>query len=134
MKNHVKTLGGLYLLFGLFGLVVAWIKWQALAGQVPMVGKISILSTSSGFTGVVSFMFVIIALPALLAGFALLKPRAWSRTLALVTGFLSLVIIPLGTALGIYAIWVLTNEEAKQVLDSDYVKEAELPRVFPPYH
>ncbi|MDZ7269536.1 MAG: hypothetical protein ONB48_19140 [candidate division KSB1 bacterium] len=134
MKNHVRTLGGLYLLFGLFGLVVAWIKWQALAGHMPVVGKISILSSTSGFTGVISFMFVIIALPALVAGFALLKPRAWARILALVTGFLCLVIIPLGTALGIYAIWVLTNEEARRVLDSDSVKEAELPRVFPPYH
>jgi hypothetical protein len=40
-------------------------------------------------------------------GWGLLQREAWARTRALVVGFVALLNIPLGTALGIYTLWVL---------------------------
>ena len=50
-----------------------------------------------------------------LAGWGLMKRESWGRVLALVLGFLALLHIPFGTALGIYTLWVLlpANSEAE---------------------
>ena len=41
------------------------------------------------------------------AGWGLLQRRPWARMLAIVLGCISLIDMPLGTALGIYTLWVL---------------------------
>jgi len=43
----------------------------------------------------------------LLTGYALLTRQPWGRVLAIVFGILALIHLPLGTALGIYTLWVL---------------------------
>ena len=42
-----------------------------------------------------------------LVGFAMMQRRPWGRTYAIVLSILSLLKFPLGTALGIYTLWVL---------------------------
>lgn len=41
------------------------------------------------------------------AGWGLLQREDWARTVALVVGFVALLNVPIGTALGIYTLWVL---------------------------
>jgi hypothetical protein len=43
----------------------------------------------------------------IIAGWGLLDRQSWARILAIILGFLSLLHFPLGTALGIYTLWVL---------------------------
>ncbi len=42
-----------------------------------------------------------------IAGWGLLQREPWARVVTLVVGFISLFNVPLGTALGIYTLWVL---------------------------
>jgi hypothetical protein len=44
---------------------------------------------------------------ALATGFGLLNRRPWGRVLAIIAAILALLKFPLGTALGIYTLWVL---------------------------
>jgi hypothetical protein len=44
---------------------------------------------------------------ALLVGWSLINRKPWARTLAIVIGIIELLKFPLGTALGIYTLWVL---------------------------
>jgi hypothetical protein len=57
--------------------------------------------------GVMLVVIAIIAIFSLIVGIALLTRRPWGRVLALIAGFLSLVSIPFGTALGVYTLWTL---------------------------
>jgi hypothetical protein len=41
------------------------------------------------------------------AGWGLLQREEWARVVALVMGFVALLSVPIGTALGIYTLWVL---------------------------
>lgn len=52
------------------------------------------------------------ALVGFAAGWGLLQRRPWARPLALVLGFIELLHMPFGTALGIYTIWVLLAANA----------------------
>jgi hypothetical protein len=49
-----------------------------------------------------------------LAGWGLLQHESWARILALIIGFISLINIPLGTALGIYTMWVLLPAQSDE--------------------
>jgi hypothetical protein len=44
------------------------------------------------------------------------RRRPWSRPAALVLALVLLVIVPFGTALGIYAFWVLLRQRARELL------------------
>lgn len=55
----------------------------------------------------VAVYIICVAVLALLVGYSLLTRRPWGRTLAIVIGILTLLKPILGTALGIYTLWVL---------------------------
>ena len=57
------------------------------------------------------------ALAGLAAGWGLWLRERWARPLALVLGFIELVHVPFGTALGIYTLWVLLAPNAEQQYD-----------------
>jgi hypothetical protein len=57
----------------------------------------------------ITFMSGIVLLKAatgFIAGWGLLQREPWARILALIVGFISLFNVPIGTALGIYTLWV----------------------------
>lgn len=47
-----------------------------------------------------------------MSGRALRQHRPWSRFAALTLGVVNLLILPFGTALGVYTMWVLLHDEA----------------------
>ena len=61
---------------------------------------------------VLGALVLVKALAGFAAGWGLLERQPWARPRTLVLGFVSLFNIPLGTALGIYTIWVLLPHPA----------------------
>jgi len=47
------------------------------------------------------------------AGVPLRQRRHWARLFALMLGSVDLILLPYGTALGVYTLWVLLHEEGK---------------------
>lgn len=77
-------------------------------GPNPMPGFLSTLLPFIALTTVV------MAGLSIATGYGLLTRQSWARSLAIVTAILSLIKIPLGTALGIYTLWVLAPEVSGQ--------------------
>ncbi len=61
--------------------------------------------------------FILVSLPGLLAGMGLMNHRGWARILAMIVAVFHILNLPIGTALGIYTFWVLTNDEAVAALE-----------------
>jgi len=51
-------------------------------------------------------IILVFSIPSIIGGIALLQGKSWALTLILVMGCFKLFSFPIGTALGIYAIWV----------------------------
>jgi hypothetical protein len=64
----------------------------------------------------VSAVFFAIGIPSLIAGIGLLKKKRWARILAIVLAILAMASFPIGTAAGIYALWVLTQRDTERLL------------------
>jgi hypothetical protein len=71
--------------------------------------------------GVTAATFFVVALAALIwaAGHwqvarGLARARPWARNLALILAAFNLLLLPLGTALGVYTLWVLLHEGVRE--------------------
>ena len=54
----------------------------------------------------------------ILAGYGLLNYKGWARILTIILAILNLILFPIGTALGIYTLWVMFNDEAKPLFEA----------------
>jgi hypothetical protein len=61
----------------------------------------------AGLWPVIAVTTIFAAVLALAAGYGLLNRRPWGRIVAIIAAILALIKFPLGTALGIYTLWVL---------------------------
>ena len=66
---------------------------------------------------VITIFVYLRAILGALVGIALLRRERWGRVLALVVGVLTLLKFPIGTALGIYTLWVLVPSQSAQEYD-----------------
>lgn len=120
MTRHVDLLGLLYVAAAGLSSTVAVVLASLGAGAM------SIEASSAGGQGTWAARVagaVFLLLSAVLAvwsgvnawvGWALRRRRYWARPLGLVLGVLNLFILPFGTALGLYTLWVLLGHEARQ--------------------
>jgi len=60
----------------------------------------------------IGFMMMAGGIMGILAGWGLIERQPWARTLAIVLGFFALFQFGIGTALGIYTLWVLLPAES----------------------
>ena len=112
MKKHITILGWLSIADGALTLLIGALVFMFLTGigfvssDLEALPILALIGTTTGM-----FMFAM-ALPSLLAGFGLLREKSWGRILAIIVSFFNLLWFPVGTALGLYGLWVLLRKEA----------------------
>jgi hypothetical protein len=118
---HVDFVGVLFIVWGLLTTLVG-VSTLALG-----VGAVSLITSASRggnqvAAGLTAAAFATLAVIAMLWGTAhvvvglpLRKHRPWSRLMALMLGSVDLLLLPYGTALGAYALWVLLSEGGKSL-------------------
>jgi hypothetical protein len=56
------------------------------------------------------FIVIFFSIPTLIAGIGLLTHQRWALLFALIMGCLKLFSFPIGTAIGVYAIWIYAED------------------------
>jgi hypothetical protein len=124
MRSHINLLSALFIVWGLLTALVGVSTLALGIGAVAIMTSASRAPGSQVAAGLTAAAFVTLALIAIVWGAAhvvvgvpLGRRRHWSRLLALSLGSVDLVLLPYGTALGLYALWVLLNEEGKKAFE-----------------
>lgn len=112
MEKHVTILGVLYSALGSIGILLALIVFAAVTGGGFLSGDPTTIWITSTVGTVVTAFILLLSVPGVIGGIALLRHASWSRIFVLVLGALNLVNVPFGTLLGIYTLWALTRPEA----------------------
>lgn len=106
VAGHIRLVGILWIVLsllrlfpGLFLLAMFGHSMEYMPPDVPVFVH--------GIMQLVGAALVCGGLLGIAAGWGLLARQGWARMLAIVLGFLSLLEVPFGTALGIYTLWVL---------------------------
>jgi hypothetical protein len=120
MTTHVKVLGVLYIVLGALGVCTALFFGLAIGAAGGIVGQAAppedaaIAVPIIGLAGTALVVFLLaVSLPGLITGIGLLKFQPWARIVGIVVGAINLLNIPFGTAVGIYALWVLLNKDTE---------------------
>lgn len=116
MQQHITILGWLYIVFGGLGVLAALFILLVMSGAGLISGDAQAAALVSGIGLFIAVVIAVLSLPSIAAGWGLLKRKSWSRLLAIVLGALNILNFPVGTAIGIYTIWALTQEESQRLL------------------
>jgi len=104
--EHNRTLATLHFIYGaMHGLTLAGLLLLVLVVKLAALGT-NLISTFWIAIGVVIFVVLlfVVGLVPVAVGYGLSKQRRWARPLGLSLAMVSLINIPIGTALGIYTI------------------------------
>jgi hypothetical protein len=120
VRDHVRLVGILWMAYS--SLYVVGGVALMVAAQVIFSGRFHIQGGPPPDVTVwlrplvtcVGWLILLIAATGFFTGWGLLQREQWARTFALVVGFLALLRIPLGTALGIYTLWVLLPSQSDE--------------------
>jgi hypothetical protein len=118
MENHKRIIGILYIVSGVlqaFGMLLVSIFISAF---LPLVLDQAEADTHWIVEWIVPFItiictavIVLLSIPSIIGGISLLNGKSWALTLLLIIGCFKLFSFPFGTALGIYTIWVYSEDK-----------------------
>lgn len=116
MEKHLTLVGALSITLGALGVFFAVVALIAIVGA----GLFSDDPTARFVTQIVgpavALFLVLTSIPGIVGGIGLLKRKTWARILVLIYAIPSLLSIPIGTAFGVYAIWVFMQDETTSLL------------------
>ena len=121
MGKHINILGALFLTCSFLMIIVGFV----INYFIPMAGEISGDSTAIRITSIIGqsigMLLFIFSVLGLFCGYGLLTKKSWSRIFGVVLSCLSLLSIPIGTAIGIYGLWILFNKDTIELLNSNHL-------------
>ena len=120
VREHVKLVGifwmaysALHLVGGVVVLLIAKFVVMRI-GEIPNGPPPELMMWMRPLISIVGWLILAKAAVGFFAGWGLLQREEWARVFALVVGFLALLNVPIGTALGIYTLWVLLPSQSEQ--------------------
>jgi len=118
MESHKKVLGILYIVSGALLLFVIFFLSMFVTTILSLVAGnletheaavVDLIARILQFLPAVIIIFF--SIPSIIAGIGLLYQQKWAMILALILGCFKLFSFPIGTALGIYTIWVYAEDQ-----------------------
>ncbi len=114
VQEHLNLVAILWLAFSALN-AVGGIVLIIIANTLFVHGRVNAPTFLHPLLGVLGVFILAKAAIGLAAGFGLMQPETWARTLVLILAFIALFTsIPFGTALGIYTMWVLMPRESEK--------------------
>lgn len=118
MRLHVDVLGWLHFIWGVFGVLAgASLLILALGSQLALVDLRAIGPAARAAVWLLvigGFAFILAGAVMIVVARTLVRRHPAGRVAALVLAVPNLLVVPFGTALGIYAFWVLLNDDARR--------------------
>ncbi|HUV14478.1 MAG TPA: hypothetical protein VMY18_12605 [Acidobacteriota bacterium] len=125
MDKHLTVLGALFLGLGAMGLIGLIIVLMIFGLASTLIGATAVeqgeapafVAAIPGIFGLlIATLISVGTIPNLFAGYGLIKRRPWAKVVALVAGILSFPAFPMGTGVGLYAIWVFLQDDTETCL------------------
>jgi hypothetical protein len=125
MSTHVDFAGILFILWGAVTVLIGLSTLALGIGAVSLMrsgtrgggGQLAAGLTAAAFT-TLAVIAIIWGSAHVAVGVPLRRRKSWARLVALMLSSVDLMLLPYGTALGIYAMWVLLNEEGKKTFET----------------
>ena len=117
MEKHLTIVAALQVGFSLLGILAAVIVYTVLRSVSTFVDDYQAERVLRIVAFWVPLFLMVISVPGLIGGIGLFMRQGWARILVLIFSVLDLLNIPIGTAIGIYTIWVLVQTDTVKLFN-----------------
>ncbi len=118
MKQHVSLVGALHVGFGILGLLGALAVYLSFHFVFGFVEDVDIAEELISFLGnTLSLIIVFFSVLGIIGGIGLFTYKSWARILVMIVSAINCLNIPIGTAKGVYSIWVLMQAETIELFE-----------------
>ena len=117
MEQHVRILGILYVVYGLLLLLLAASLFAFMTGIGFLTNDREAAWIMSGVGTFVAVVIALLSIPTIITGVGLQRFRPWARVIALVLAVFKILSFPIGTAVAVYAFWVLLNDKTTPLFE-----------------
>jgi hypothetical protein len=125
MLPRINLLGVLFMIWGALTMLIGASTLAlgiAAAAIVASAGRAGTGLFGAGLTAVTFVTLAVLALiwgaVHLVVGTRVRRRSHWSRHAAMMLGTVDLLLLPYGTALGVYSLWILLREDAKPLFEA----------------
>ena len=115
MEKHVTFVAVINIAFGFLGIFLGLATFGVMVGAGIISHDPEAMKITTIVGVAIACFLILTSIPEIIGGFGLLKRKPWSRVLILIIAVLDLIFIPIGTFIGIYALWVLLNEDTAKL-------------------
>lgn len=111
MERHVTFVAVINIAFGFLGIFLGLVLFVVLIAAGIISNDPEALTITAIVGVAIAGFLILTSIPEIIGGFGLLKRKPWARILVLIIAVLDLMLIPIGTLIGIYELWVLLQED-----------------------
>lgn len=118
MRQHISFVGALHIGFGLLGVAGALAIFFGFQFLFELVEEEPIAQNVLSFIGnSLGIILLFFSLLGVIGGIGLFSYRPWARILVMIVSALNCLNVPVGTAKGIYSLWVLMQPEIIELFE-----------------
>jgi hypothetical protein len=125
LSPYVDLLGVLFMIWGVLTMLIGASTLALGIAAAAIIASAGRAGTGQFGASVIAVTFMTLAVLALIwgavhfmVGTLVRRHRHWSRHAALMLGTVDLLLLPYGTALGVYSLWTLLREDAKRLFEA----------------
>jgi hypothetical protein len=120
MKQHVSFVGALHIGFGILGLIGALAIFFGFQFLYEFVQDEPIAEQVLSYVGnTLALIIIFFSSLGIIGGIGLFSFRSWARILVMIVSAMNCLNVPVGTAKGIYSIWVLMQPETIELFEDN---------------
>lgn len=120
MKQHVSFVGALHIGFGLLGILGALAIFFGFQFLYEFVEDEPMAEQILSYVGnTIALILIFFSSLGIIGGIGLFSYRPWARIVVLIVSAMNCLNVPVGTAKGIYSIWVLMQPETIELFESN---------------
>lgn len=119
MQKNINVVAALQIGLSIFNLFIAFLIFTLLKVVGGFVNEPTGLTIISLVADILAIAFIVISFPGIMAGIGLYKRKEWARILTIILSVVELFSFPFGTAIGIFSIWVLVQDETVAAFNND---------------
>jgi len=118
MKQHVSFVGALHIGFGILGLIGALAIFFGFQFLFQFVEDEPFAQQILSYVGnSLALIILLFSTLGIIGGIGLFSYRSWARILVMIVSAINCLNVPVGTAKGVYSIWVLMQPETIELFE-----------------
>ncbi len=121
MQDHIRAVGKIFIAFGVLGAVASLAVLAIFGGPAGLLAfdseakhnDITTIPVERLLAAVYIAFSLFMTVPLILVGRAILHWQTWAHTAAILTASAAILLFPLGSAVGVYGVWVMFQPETE---------------------